>query len=264
MTVHILVEVLASRRAAAPRHPRVARACWLPIARGLTPHGLRHSYKTLMEELGMPGKLMDHQMGHADGSIQAVYSHVTAGMRQRLMDGLTELWGAALAARRTMAPGSPVAVLDRLLRKDADMVAQDRLPRFSRAAREKREGRSPCLGNPASELRKLRVGDTGIEPVTSSVSATVHPGPRPAQTRGAAGQAETLQALQRRLDTFSAVRSEPMLPFRSPDPPDSAGGSCAVLLRPGPLLCVSDNAGTTCPGSRTVAALGPRPDCRRR
>ncbi len=94
-----------------------ADACWLPVARGLTPHGLRHSYKTLMEELGTPGKLMDHQMGHADGSIQAVYSHVTAGMRQRLMDGLTELWEVALVDRRAMAPGSPVFVLDRLLRK---------------------------------------------------------------------------------------------------------------------------------------------------
>jgi hypothetical protein len=28
---------------------------------------------------------------------------------------MTELWEAALAARRAMAPGSPVAVLDRLL-----------------------------------------------------------------------------------------------------------------------------------------------------
>lgn len=27
-----------------------ADACWLPIAPGLTPHGLRHSYKTLMIE----------------------------------------------------------------------------------------------------------------------------------------------------------------------------------------------------------------------
>jgi integrase len=96
-----------------------ADACWLPIARGLTPHGLRHSYKTLMEELGTPGKLMDQQMGHEDGSVQAVYSHVTAGMRQRLMEGLTEVWEAALSARRAMAPGSPVAVLDHLLRKES-------------------------------------------------------------------------------------------------------------------------------------------------
>jgi integrase len=29
------------------------------LAPGLTPHGLRHTHKTLMEELGTPPKLMD-------------------------------------------------------------------------------------------------------------------------------------------------------------------------------------------------------------
>jgi hypothetical protein len=68
-----------------------------------------------MEELGTPTKLMDERMGHADGSVQARYSHVTDVMRQRLMDGLTELWEAALDGRRAMAIRSPAAVLDRLL-----------------------------------------------------------------------------------------------------------------------------------------------------
>ncbi len=44
-----------------------ADACWVPVATGLTPHGLRHTFKTLMEELGTPGKLMDELMGHEDG-----------------------------------------------------------------------------------------------------------------------------------------------------------------------------------------------------
>jgi hypothetical protein len=60
---------------------------------------------------------MDERLGHADGSIQARYSHVTATMRAQLLDGLTETWLAALVARRAMSPGSPVAVLDRLLRE---------------------------------------------------------------------------------------------------------------------------------------------------
>jgi hypothetical protein len=34
-----------------------------------------------------------------------------------LLDGLTELWDEALDARRRMRPGSPVTVLDRLLRE---------------------------------------------------------------------------------------------------------------------------------------------------
>ncbi len=93
-----------------------ADACWLPMAPGLTPHGLRHTHKTLMEELGTPPKLMDERLGHEDGSVQARYSHVTAPMRRRLLDGLTERWDAALEARRGMNPGSPVAVLDVLLR----------------------------------------------------------------------------------------------------------------------------------------------------
>jgi integrase len=93
-----------------------ADACWLPLAPGLTPHGLRHSHKTLMEELGTPGKLMDERMGHEDGSVQARYSHVTAAMRRQLLDGLTGVWEAALDERRSLASGSPVDVLDRLLR----------------------------------------------------------------------------------------------------------------------------------------------------
>ncbi len=57
-------------------------------------------------------------MGHQDGSVQARYSHVTAGMRSQFLDGLTGLWEAALDARRSMAPGSPVTVLDGLLRAE--------------------------------------------------------------------------------------------------------------------------------------------------
>jgi integrase len=93
-----------------------ADACWLPIAQGLVPHGLRHSHKTEMEEMGIPQRLQDDRMGHADGSVQARYSHITSAMRRALLDGLTERWTAALLARKALAPGSPVAVLDRLLR----------------------------------------------------------------------------------------------------------------------------------------------------
>ena len=89
----------------------------MPIAKGLTPHGLRHTYKTTMDELGIPKKLEDLQMGHADGSVQSRYSHATDVMVKRLLDGLTELWEAALQARREISAGSPVAVLDGLLRR---------------------------------------------------------------------------------------------------------------------------------------------------
>ena len=96
-----------------------ADSCWLPIAAGLTPHGLRHTYKTMMIELGTAAALMDAQMGHEDGSVQALYSHITADMTQRLLSGLTDVWEAALTARRELSPRSPVAVLDRLLTEAA-------------------------------------------------------------------------------------------------------------------------------------------------
>jgi len=68
-----------------------------------------------MEDLGTEKVLMDERMGHLDGSISARYAHVTPGMRQRLMLGLTAQWEASLGARRAMNSRSPVAVLDRLL-----------------------------------------------------------------------------------------------------------------------------------------------------
>jgi integrase len=54
-----------------------AEACWVPIAPGLTPHGLRHTHKTLMREVGTPPKLMDERMGHEDGSVQSRYDHTS-------------------------------------------------------------------------------------------------------------------------------------------------------------------------------------------
>ncbi|GAB1644279.1 hypothetical protein KRMM14A1259_47020 [Krasilnikovia sp. MM14-A1259] len=147
-----------------------ADACWLPIANGLTPHGLRHSYKTLMVELGTPATLMDAQMGHEDGSVQARYAHVTSGMTARLLDGLTQAWTEALAARReltaiTDAGAGPAAG------GGADMTLARSSPRFLPRAPEN-EKRAPSRRNETrSDLQKCVVGDTGIEPVTSSVSS---------------------------------------------------------------------------------------------
>jgi hypothetical protein len=55
--------------------------------------------------------------------VSARYVHVTSGMRQRLMIGLTEQWEAALDIRLTMSRRSPVAVLDALLQKRLLLVA---------------------------------------------------------------------------------------------------------------------------------------------
>jgi integrase len=87
------------------------------VALKLTPHGLRHTHKTEMEEIGVPAKLQDDRMGHADGSVQKRYTHITEKMRQRLLDDLTENWLTALRIRKTMSTRSPVQALDRLLQK---------------------------------------------------------------------------------------------------------------------------------------------------
>jgi hypothetical protein len=96
-------------------------ACWAPVAKGLTPHGLRHTHRTVMEDLGTEKVLMDDRMGHFDGSVSARYAHVTPSMRQRLTAGLTAQWEAALDARLDMHPSSPVDTLNRLLRARAEL-----------------------------------------------------------------------------------------------------------------------------------------------
>lgn len=72
----------------------------------------------------MPAVLQDGRMGHFDGSIQARYSHITPAMRRRFLAQLTELREAALNARISMAPHSPVVVLDRLLRAHQKEVGE--------------------------------------------------------------------------------------------------------------------------------------------
>jgi integrase len=95
-----------------------ADACCLPLASGLTPHGLRHTHKTLMERR-TPGKLMDERMGHEDGSgagpVLACHGRdATAAPRRS-----DRRVGGSLGRAAAMVPGSPVAVLDRLLRTGA-------------------------------------------------------------------------------------------------------------------------------------------------
>lgn len=115
------VPILADPFPGVPARGRGAAAradgCWAPIAKGLTPHGLRHTHKTRMRELGTPPKLMDERMGHLDGSVQARYDHITPQMRRNLLAGLTEEWEAALDVRLAMCPTSPVRVLNTLLRE---------------------------------------------------------------------------------------------------------------------------------------------------
>ena len=102
----------------------------------------------MMVELGTPATLMDDQMGHEDGSVQARYAHITSGMTQRLLDGLTDLWTVALDARRSLSPASPVAVLDRLLAGVGSERRKIVSPDSPQRAQQQKSGSVPEGRNP--------------------------------------------------------------------------------------------------------------------
>lgn len=92
-----------------------AEFAWLPVAEGLTPHGLRHSHKTWMEESRIPEVLSEERLRHEIPGISGTYRHVTPAMRRELAGAMTAAWEEALDARLAMSAGSPVAVLGGLL-----------------------------------------------------------------------------------------------------------------------------------------------------
>ena len=97
------------------RRPTDAVSCWAPIRADMKVHGLRHSHRALLEELGTPKVLMDERLGHADHSVSARYSHVTSGMREELSGALQEEWGRTLTRRLEVSEESPVGVVAALL-----------------------------------------------------------------------------------------------------------------------------------------------------
>lgn len=107
-----LLEVYVRR---AYSSPSPALASWLPVAKGLTPHGLRHSWQTAMDDGGIKRALSMHVMGHEDHSMPARYGHITDTMREELLDLQARLWSDALAWRARLDPRSTVGVLDAAL-----------------------------------------------------------------------------------------------------------------------------------------------------
>lgn len=99
--------------------PKRAEWGWLPVARGLTPHGLRHSLRTWMEEHRVPHVFAEAQLRHEQAGID-VYRHVTEGMRADYRGQLQAAWDEALQRRGGLHPTSPVRVVDALLRQASD------------------------------------------------------------------------------------------------------------------------------------------------
>jgi len=93
----------------------VPLTCWLPAKQGLTPHGLRHSHKTWMEEDGIPAILQERRLGHEVPGMRGVYAHVSDTMRAELAGALQRRWDDSLRARAAIDPHSPVPLLERQL-----------------------------------------------------------------------------------------------------------------------------------------------------
>jgi integrase len=91
-------------------------ASWLPILPGLTPHGLRHSHQTWMDEARIADLLKSERMGHEVPGMRGVYGHVSPAMRAELKAALQERWETSLRDRARLSPRSSVALLDALLR----------------------------------------------------------------------------------------------------------------------------------------------------
>jgi hypothetical protein len=89
--------------------------CWLPVRGGLTPHGLRHSHKTWMAEVGIPEILAEQRLGHEVPGMRGLYAHASQRMRDKLTDALQARWEESLRERAAVVPHSPVPLLDGLL-----------------------------------------------------------------------------------------------------------------------------------------------------
>jgi integrase len=90
-------------------------ASWLPILRGLTPHGLRHGLQTWMDEDSIPEVLKTERMGHEMPGMHGVYGHVSPAMRTVLKAALQERWESSLHERARLSLRSIVPTLDKLL-----------------------------------------------------------------------------------------------------------------------------------------------------
>jgi integrase len=90
-------------------------ASWLPVLRGVTPHGFRHGLQTWMDEDGIPDVLKTERMGHEMPGMHGVYGHVSEAMRADLRVVLQERWEGSLRDRSRLSPRSAVPTLDAIL-----------------------------------------------------------------------------------------------------------------------------------------------------
>jgi hypothetical protein len=106
----------------------LAVASWVPLIKGLTPHGLRHGLKVWMDEDQIPDVLKSERLGHDEPGMRGVYGHVSPAMREELKAALQARWEDSLSQCAVLSPVSAVPLLSRLL---AD-IQSVRIPARSR------------------------------------------------------------------------------------------------------------------------------------
>jgi len=62
------------------------------VVAGMHFHDLRHSHKTWLIEDGVPEVAQAKRLGHRMPGVRGIYSHVSATVEQRLVDGLQQRW----------------------------------------------------------------------------------------------------------------------------------------------------------------------------
>lgn len=70
-----------------------------PVITGMHFHDLRHTHKTWMIEDGVPEAAQAKRLGHRLPGVRGIYSHVSAKVEQRLVDGLQTRWEQTCSQR---------------------------------------------------------------------------------------------------------------------------------------------------------------------
>jgi len=112
LATHDHEHVFVGRDRGLLRRSSFHRRCWRPatdgcpgknippVVPGMHFHDLRHSHKTWLIEDGAPEVAQAKRLGHRIPGIRGIYSHVSAVVEQRLVDGLQQRWS-------TTAPHPP-------------------------------------------------------------------------------------------------------------------------------------------------------------